>query len=73
MVSVASLSFLPGAGKGFDLAEGLRRVEELRRAWWTQVPGSLLKLVVVNPEAQREDAEHKARPFFLFRIAFGDC
>jgi hypothetical protein len=31
-----------------------------------QVLGPLLNRMIVNPDPQREEAEHKARSFFLF-------
>jgi len=36
------------------------------------VPGPLFNRMMVNPKAQREQAEHKARPFFLFLINISD-
>ena len=58
--------------KGFDIAQGLRRVEELGRSRRGKVLASPLKPAIGNPEAPIEKAEHEARPFFLFLINTGD-
>ena len=37
-----------------------------------QVLGPLSNRMMVNPEARKEEAEHKVRPFLLFLLALGD-